>query len=244
MYSGYIEDLSGVYITSIREICSRSQAFGLANIESILSESQDMSSFWNNLYLASPEKFSCKLEDKVKGPSFSREVILCCTLKNHMNCEELDDEDLMRLLSFCANLKILEFPKINRLQFEVVFSVFVNLVHVDLSGSKVGPGAAEALKGLIFRNSALTSLDLKSCDLTDLGLGILIEPIDQSRITCLYLSFNELSIKSVAPLIEVVKRHPWLSIVELKNNLKRGDVVLYAKLKNELKKVKNNVKID
>ena len=41
-YAGYIEDLEGVNNIGIREICKRTNAFGLANIESLSLERQEI----------------------------------------------------------------------------------------------------------------------------------------------------------------------------------------------------------
>lgn len=52
-YSGYIEDLGAVTENAILQICARSEAFGLVNLEEIVKEREtgiDMNQFWKEMY--------------------------------------------------------------------------------------------------------------------------------------------------------------------------------------------------
>ena len=52
-YSGYIEDLDAVTEDAIFQICARSEAFGLVNLEEIMNYLEtniDVNLFWKELY--------------------------------------------------------------------------------------------------------------------------------------------------------------------------------------------------
>ena len=139
-YSGYIEDLDGIYPTSILEIGLRANPFGLVNIESI-AQSVDLSSAWEKIYNSNPSQFSTSLSGLVQGPDYFRQVILCSTASLLLNNHDLDDEDLEKFISLCSGLKIVEIRKMSRLNAGVVLGSFMNLVHLNMAESKVGPGA-------------------------------------------------------------------------------------------------------
>lgn len=52
-YSGYIEDFGAVSEDAILEICARSEAFGLVNLEEVVREREtmiDLNQFWKEMY--------------------------------------------------------------------------------------------------------------------------------------------------------------------------------------------------
>ena len=81
-----------------------------------------------------------------------------------MACNEMDDEDLCKLLSFCERLKILEINKITRLDFSTIFARFSHLLH------------------FIDRCPFLQTLNLKNCILKDEGAALIAESLRNSKV--------------------------------------------------------------
>ena len=94
----------------------------------------------------------------------------------------MDDEDLCKLLSFCERLKILEINKITRLDFSTIFARFSHLLHFSLENSKLGPGSAYEIKGVIDRCPFLQTLNLKNCILKDEGAALIAESLRNSKV--------------------------------------------------------------
>lgn len=236
-YSGYIEDLDGIYPTSILEIGLRSDPFGLANIESIAA-TLDLSSAWERVYNSNPSLYTSSLIPLVKGQDFHRQVVLCSTIQRLLNNQDMDDEDLLKFLSLCNVLKILEIRKISRLTINTVLCSFNNLIHLDMTGSKVGPEAGESINGLICRNHFLQTLNLKNCILLDIGVQCFLQSICHSKLTTCNLSWNNLTLSVLSQFCEIILSHMFLSIVDISNNVTRGSVVQLKKLTNHIRSIK------
>lgn len=239
-YSGYIEDLSGVYVTGILEICSRSNTFGLANIEKLAETSElDTDLIWEQIYNQNPERFKCENEDLIRGRGFHRNVILSCEIRNQIKSNDMDDEDLQKFLSLVSQIKLLELKSFLRLTPSIILSQFSNLLQLNLSDSKLGPSVSNDIHELILRNPCLIFLNLNNVMLTDSGVTPLLDPINNSKIVTLILSWNDLTLKLITLVFTMVKTHKFISILNLSNNIKRQDIIAYTKAKNEVIKLKN-----
>ena len=241
-YSGYIEDLSGIYITGIKEICLKSNPFGLANIENLLAGNEsnlDTDAFWEDIYNQDPKKYTCEYEHLIRGNGFFRNIVLSCEIRNHVQSFQMDDEDLRKFMSLASQMKLLELNSIPRLSPSIVLSSFSNLLHLSLSNSKLGPSVSNDLHDLLLLNPCLATLNLNNVILTDPGLNPLLQPIANSKIISLILSWNDLTLESIQAILTISKSHQFLSILNLSNNVKRKDVIAFTKAKNEVIKFKN-----
>lgn len=240
-YSGYIEDLDGVYITGVKEICVRSNPFGLANIEDLMASSPDLDTdeFWERIYNENPEKYKCENDNLIKGKDFYRNIVMCCELRDNIQSFLMDDDDLLKFIGLASHLKLLELHSMPRLSPSIIFPNFSNLLHLSLSNSKLGPSISSDLQDLLLQNPCLASLNLNNLILTDSGLLPLLPAISQSKLISLILSWNDLTLDSIQSVLTICKSHPFLSLVNLSNNVKRKDVIAYTKAKNEVIKCKN-----
>ena len=242
-YAGYIEDLEGVNNIGIREICKRTNAFGLANIESLSLERQEINTsvIWETIYtnkLKTDPSYITSLAQLTHGQDFSRQAVLASMLKYQLACNEMDDEDLCKLLSFCERLKILEINKITRLDFSTIFARFSHLLHFSLENSKLGPGSAYEIKGVIDRCPFLQTLNLKNCILKDEGAALIAESLRNSKVCKVDMSWNDLSFVSIQLLCLVVSQHFFLSIVILSRNLGPRDIKKGQNLVNQIRLVR------
>lgn len=223
-FAGYIEDLNGINTIGIREICRKTSPFGLANIESLLTNTPeiDISYIWKQIYdekLATDEKYLTKLNKLIQGPDYYRQAVLSSLIKHQVCSNDMDDEDLVKLLSFCNGLRALEIDKVTRLDLYSILNGFYNLIHLSLENSKVGIEASQAISEVISKNPCLQTLNLRNCILKDNGISNISESLCLSRITYINLSWNDLTLVSIERICNIISTHRFLTIVILFNNL-------------------------
>lgn len=236
-YSGYIQDLDGIYPSYILEIGLRSNPFGLINIESI-AETLDLSLAWEKIFNSNPEQFNTSLKSLVQGPDYHKQVVLCSSVNKLLNNQDLDDEDLQKFLSLCHGLKIVEITKINRLNTEIVLGSFLNLIHLNLADSKIGPSAGVFIDRLLNSNQCLQTLNLRNCILLDEGVQGFLQSLQHTKIITFILCWNDLTFKLLSQLCEIILAHHFLSIIDLSNNVRRQDVLQLRKLTNHIKSIR------
>ena len=239
-YAGYIEDLNGINNQGIREITKKANIFGLANIEFLLSDHTvvDINSHWETIFQAKASenpKFVSELTQYIHGEDFYRQSVLVSTIRTQLSIEEMDDEDLLKLLSYCEGLKILEITKITRLSLSQIFSPFRSLLHCSLKGSKLGPGAASHIRDLISSSHCLQTLNLDNFILKDEGVLFLADTFAASRLIRLDLSWNDLTFDSVRVLCEIARIHASLAFLNLSRNLGPREIKKGQVLVNDIK---------
>jgi hypothetical protein len=228
IYAGYIEEIDCMIPSEVYEVCSRTNIFGLANLESLFTSSTEISTLeiWQKAYeekLKSDDSYITSLNVLIKGPDFYRHTMLCSLLRCELKSDSMDDEDLIKLLRLSASLKILEMNSLRRLSPELVFCGFSSLLHVSLKDSKLGPANAGVVRDLVLRNSCLQTLNLHNCCLGDAGAQLLSPALSVSVISSLNLCWNDLTFAAVEPLLSLVRAHSHLRIVDLsRNNIMRA----------------------
>ena len=175
----------------------------------------------------------------IHGEDSNRQILLSSLVRYQVSCNEMDDEDLMKLLSFCQGLKAIEINKVNRLSMQVILNSFTNLIHFSLEASKVGPQAGQYIKQLIQRTAFLQTLNLKNCILRDEGSLEVAQGLITSRICNINMSWNDMGIISIEAICRLIKENLFFRIVDLSRNLGPRDVKRGQILVNEIRSTRS-----
>ncbi|OMJ77198.1 hypothetical protein SteCoe_23273 [Stentor coeruleus] len=243
-YAGYIEEIDVMTSFEVKEICLRSNAFGLANLESLFTENLqvDVEDMWRVLYEQRKAQDPKKIPDlvsKIYGEGFYKQAVLAGVLKEMLASDEMDDEDLERLLTFSKNLKILEVNKITRTSWDWILSRFTNLIHLSMENSKLGPDSGLMIRDTINRCACLQTLNVNNVILKDQGALMIAQVLPNSKICELYMSFNDLTYTSIEVICNIIIQHSYLVIVYLNKNLNPREVKKGQILCNRVRNVRN-----
>lgn len=249
-YAGYIEEIDVMTSYEVKEICLRSNAFGLANLESLFTKDLqvNLEDMWKGLYEERNSQVPKRIPDlasKIYGEGFYKQAVLSGLLKEMLTSDdEMDDEDLERLLNFSRNLKILEINKVTRTSWDWILSRFTNLIHLSLENSKLGPDSGTMIRDVVARCACLQTLNVNNVILKDQGALVVAQALPNSKICELYMSFNDLTYSSIEVICNIIIQHSYLVIVYLNKNLNFREVkkgqILCNKVRN-LRNIKLNI---
>lgn len=248
-FSGYLCEVDPISDEGMVSICARSNAFGLANVEDLLTQGSidryiDTIEFWKRMYfdkLNQEPKYLVPERELIKGEDYYRQAYLASYLKNEFENRTLDDEDLERLINMCSgNLKLLVIGKNQGFDLGFLLSSFPKVLHVSLENSKIGAASSFLIKEFIEKNRFLQTLNLKSCDLGDAGALQVAEALAvTSSLRKLEMPFNDITLIGVRVVFQAALVNNSLGILDLSRNVYGREVKPASNLVKELKQQRN-----